>query len=53
LHQEDTVEIDEAQAWELATIAVMHLGTAGCYRAPASDGGRYVFLALMTIRAVN
>jgi hypothetical protein len=52
-HQEDAVEIDEAQAWELAAIAVMHLGAAGCYRAPASDGGLYVFLALMTIRAVN
>jgi hypothetical protein len=52
-HQEDAFEIDESRAWELAAIAVMHLGAVGCYRAPASDGGLYVFLALMTIRTVN
>ncbi|PPE75196.1 hypothetical protein C3942_05850 [Solimonas fluminis] len=39
---------DEAMAWELAAIAVKHLGAMGCYRAPSSkqDGPR-TFFALM------
>ena len=52
-HQENAFKIDEASTWELAAIAVKHLGAVGCYRAPASDGVLYVFLALTTIRAVN
>jgi hypothetical protein len=51
--QENAFKIDEARAWELAAIAVKHLSAVGCYRAPASDGVLYVFLALTTIRAVN
>lgn len=52
-HREDAFKIEEAKAWELAAIAVMHLGAVGCYRAPASDCGLYVFLALTDIRTVN
>lgn len=51
--QEDAFKIDESGAWDLAAISVMHLGAVGCYRAPASDGILYVFLALMDVRAVN
>jgi hypothetical protein len=53
-HQVNAFEIDdESAAWDLAAIAIMHLGAVGCYRAPASDGGLYVFLALMDVRTVN
>jgi hypothetical protein len=52
-HAEAPFEIDEAQAWELAAVAVMHLDAAGCYRAPASDGGPTIFLAIMSIRSMN
>ena len=52
-HQADAFETDEVTAWELAAIAVKHLGALGCYRAPATDGGLYLFLALMSIRTVQ
>jgi hypothetical protein len=42
------IEVDEPMAWELAAIAVKHLGALGCYRAPMTTGPR-TFLALMSI----
>ncbi|HEV7402610.1 MAG TPA: hypothetical protein VGO11_06790 [Chthoniobacteraceae bacterium] len=38
----------EAQAWELAALAVDHLGAVGCYAGPA--GPTIVFLAIVDIR---
>lgn len=52
-HQERPFKIDEPGAWELAAIAVRHLGAIGCYRAPSSGDGPTCFLAIMSIRSVN
>jgi hypothetical protein len=53
-HQENAFKIDdESASWKLAASAVMHLDAVGCYRAPTSDGGLYVSLALMDVRALN
>ena len=53
IDREEPFEIDEVQAWELAALAVMHLGALGCYRAPTSENGLLMFLALMAIRSAN
>jgi hypothetical protein len=39
-------------AWELAAIAVKHLGAMGCYRAPSSRGAPTTFLAITRILRV-
>jgi len=44
----EAFEADEEMAWELAAMAVAHLGAAGCYRGPA--GHLQVFLAIESIR---
>lgn len=41
---------DESMAWQLAAIAVQHLGALGCYRAPSSANGPTVFLAITELR---
>jgi hypothetical protein len=43
----ETFEADENMAWELAAMAVTHLGAVGCYRAPA--GQLSVFLAIVSV----
>ena len=51
---EHTFEIeDEAMAWELAAMAVKHLGAIGCYRAPSSSDGPTMFLAIMSAWKVD
>lgn len=42
--EEDEFAVDEVMAWELAAMAVAHLGALGCYRAPNRDV--LLFLAL-------
>jgi hypothetical protein len=42
----------ESMAWELAAIAVKHLGAMGCYRAPSSSSGPTSFLAITRILKV-
>ncbi len=47
----DAFEVDEPMAWELAVLAVKHLGASGCYRAPSSKGLQ-VFLAIMKVKPI-
>lgn len=49
---EDSVPLEgEEMAWELAAMAVKHLGAQACYRVPSSkEGGPTMFLALTDIR---
>lgn len=49
----DTFEVDEPMAWELAAMAVKHLGAMGCYRAPSADESGLSFLALVQLRTVQ
>jgi hypothetical protein len=49
----NTFEADGPMAWELAALAVKHLGAMGCYRAPSSTGGPHSFLAIMSVRRVQ
>jgi hypothetical protein len=42
---------NESMAWDLAALAVFHLASVGCYRAPSESGGPTVFLALQSVRA--
>ncbi len=52
--QEAAFEVeDEAMAWELAAIAVKHLGAIGVYRVPSSSGGPHGFLAITSIRKMQ
>jgi hypothetical protein len=46
--EEDVIEIDdEAMAWELAAMAIKHLGALGGYRAPSSrNAGLKTFMAI-------
>ena len=49
----DAFAVDEPMAWELAALAVKHLGAVGCYRAPSSAAdGPYSFLAITKMRKV-
>jgi len=48
---EEAFEIDDRMSWELAAVAVKHLGALGCYRAPMSNG-LHVFLAIMSVKHV-
>jgi hypothetical protein len=41
---------DEAMAWDLAALSVLHLGALGCYRVPASSGPMASFLAIMSVQ---
>ncbi|MFO0805567.1 MAG: hypothetical protein U0791_20900 [Gemmataceae bacterium] len=47
----EVFECTEETAWQLAALAVAHLGAAGCYHVPA--GELFVFLALDTVWAVD
>jgi len=52
-NQETFSIADETMAWELAALAVHHLGALGCYRAPSSEaGGPTTFLAISALRRV-
>lgn len=44
---------DEARAWELSAMAVMHLGAVGCYRAPFTEQNIQIFLALETVHRLG
>ncbi len=44
---------DESMAWELAAMSVQHLDAIGCYRAPSSNGGPTMFLAITSIRKIS
>ena len=44
-------ECDEGMAWQLAALAVDHLGAVGCYAAPS--GASVLFLAIDDIRPVG
>jgi len=46
----EVFECEEETAWQLAALAVDHLGAAGCYQAPA--GCVAVFLALDAVRSL-
>lgn len=49
--QHQTFAIDgEGMAWELAAMAVKHLGALGCYRGPSANGQVAVFFAMMAVR---
>lgn len=40
---------NESMAWELAAMSVKYIGALGCYRAPASSGNLFTFLALTSV----
>ena len=44
---------DEARAWELSAMAVMHLAAVGCYRAPMTENKVEIFLALETVHRLG
>jgi hypothetical protein len=51
--REEPFEVDEPMAWELAALAVKHLGAKGCYRAPSSSiDGPHTFLAITEVHRV-
>lgn len=48
--EDKAVEADEYLAWELAAMAVKHLGALGCYRAYSSARNVNMFFAITTLR---
>ena len=48
-----TFHADENLAWELAALSVKQLNAKGCYRAPASTGEHFSFLAIMDLQLVR
>ncbi|WP_263223915.1 DUF6882 domain-containing protein [Pseudomonas alabamensis] len=52
--EEGTLSLeDESMAWQLAAIAVQHLGALGCYRAASSGDAPTVYLALTELKHVS
>jgi hypothetical protein len=49
LFREPQLDADEYLAWELAAIAVHHLGAIGCYRAPSDQ--LWIFLTIDDLQA--
>jgi hypothetical protein len=51
--EQEPFEADEYLAWELAAMAVKHLGAMGCYRAFSSARNVNMFFAITGINIVN
>ncbi len=50
--EDKAFEADEYFAWELAAMAVKHLGALGCYRAFSSARNVHMFFAIVTVHEI-